>query len=152
MPGFFKKFIFKLEAFSYIKMDWGLAKQLMSLQKMFSILIRESPVYTTLITLPFLMIWGDDLGCNNIQKHGEQAVLQNYLYDEDTGVREETIFSIFRRNIFLHDSYQAHEVVIETRKWKQKFLGICVKSFSSLIKCVGDIGCILNKLYHNYLI
>ena len=35
---------------------------------------------------------GDDIGWNNIQKHGEQTVMRNYLHDEDKEVREETIF------------------------------------------------------------
>ena len=70
---------------------------------------------------------GDDFDCNNIQKHGEQTVLQNYLHDEDKGVREEAIFLIFRWNIVLHDSYQADEIVIEIEEWKQKVPGICVK-------------------------
>ena len=70
---------------------------------------------------------GDDLDCNNIQKHGEQTVLQNYLHDEDKGVREETIFLIFRWNIVLHNSYQADEIVIEIEEWKQNVPGICVK-------------------------
>ena len=73
---------------------------------------------------------GDDLDCNNIQKHGEQTVLQNYLHDEDKRVREETIFLIFRSNIVLHDSYQADEIVIEIEEWKQKVPSVCVKSFS----------------------
>ena len=38
---------------------------------------------------------GDDLGCNNIQKHGEQTVLQNYQRGEDKGVRENTILFLF---------------------------------------------------------
>ena len=56
---------------------------------------------------------GDDLGCNDIEKHGEQAFQQNYLHDEIKAVREETIFSIFLWNIVLHDSYQRDEIVIE---------------------------------------
>ena len=91
---------------------------------------------------------GDDLDWNNIQKHGEQTVMQNYLHDEDKGVREETIFLIFRWNIVLHDSYQADETVTEIEEWKQKVLGVCVKSFSRVLKCVGDISCILEKLYY----
>ena len=71
----------------------------------------------------------DDLGWNNIQKHGEQTVMQNYLHDEDKGVREETIFLIFRWNIVLHDSYQADEIVTEIEEWKQKYLGVYVKRF-----------------------
>ena len=72
----------------------------------------------------------DDLGWNNIQKHGEQTVMQNYLHDEDKGVREETIFLIFRWNIVLHDSYQADEIVTEIEEWRQKVPGVCVKSFN----------------------
>ena len=55
----------------------------------------------------------DDLGWNNIQKHGEQTVMQNYLHGEDKGIREETIVLIFRQNIVLNDSYQADESVTE---------------------------------------
>ena len=76
---------------------------------------------------------GDDIGWNNIQKHGEQRVMQNYLHDEDKGVREETIFLIFRWNIGLHDSYQPDEIVTEIEEWKQKVPGVCVKSFSRVV-------------------
>ena len=76
---------------------------------------------------------GDDLDWNNAEEHGEQTVMQNYLHGEDKGVREETIFFIFRWNIALHDSYQADEIVTEIEEWKQ---------------CVGDISYILKKLYH----
>ena len=68
----------------------------------------------------------DDLGCNNIQKHGEQTVPQNYLHNEDKGVKEETIFYIFRWSIVLHDSYQALEIAIEIEEWKQKVPGVPV--------------------------
>ena len=79
---------------------------------------------------------GDDLDWNNIQKHGEQTVMQNYLHGEDKRVREETIFLIFRwNNIVLHDSYR--EIKTKIEEWKQK-----------VIKCVGDISYILKKLYH----
>ena len=53
---------------------------------------------------------GDDLGWDNVQKYGEQTVMQNYLHDEDKGVREEIVFLIFRWNIVLHDSYQADKL------------------------------------------
>ena len=79
---------------------------------------------------------GDDLDCNNIEKHEEQTVLQNYLHDENKGVREETIFLIFRWIIVLHNLYQADEIVIEIKEWKQKILGVCVKSFSSVLLSV----------------
>ena len=59
--------------------------------------------------------------------------MQNYLHDEDKGVREETIFLIFRWNIVLHDSYQADEIVTEIEEWKQKVPGVCVKSFSRVV-------------------
>ena len=80
---------------------------------------------------------GDDLDWNNAEEHGEQTVMQNYLHGEDKGVREETIFLIFRWNIVLHNSYQADEIVTEIEGWKQK-----------VIKCAGDISCILKKLYY----
>ena len=73
---FFEKFTFELEAFLYIRMGLSLEKQLISPQKIITIIIEM----------------GDDLGYNNIQKHGDPTVLQNYLHDEDKGVREETIF------------------------------------------------------------
>ena len=79
---------------------------------------------------------GDDLDCNNIEKHEEQTVLQNYLHDENKGVREETIFLIFRWIIVLHNLYQADEIVIEIKEWKQKVLSVCVKSFSRVLLSV----------------
>ena len=78
----------------------------------------------------------DDLGWNNKQKHGKQTVMQNYLHDEDKGVREETIFLFFRWNIVLHDSYQADEISTEIEERKQKVPGVCVKSFSRFLLSV----------------
>ena len=83
---------------------------------MFSILIFGSPVCTLLIPCLSLLKREGTLDSNNIQKHGEQTVLQNYLHDEDKGVGEETIFLIF--NIVLHDSHQADEIVMEIEEWK----------------------------------
>ena len=79
---------------------------------------------------------GDDLGWNNIHKHGEQAVMQNHLHHEDKGVREETFLLIFRSNIVLHDSHQADEIVTEMEEWKEKVLGVCVKSFRRVLLSV----------------
>ena len=79
---------------------------------------------------------GDDLGWNNIQKRGEQTVMQNYVHDEDKEVREETIFLILRWNYVLRNSYQADEIVTESEKWKQKVPGVCVKSFSRVLLSV----------------
>ena len=56
---------------------------------------------------------GDNLDWNNIQKYGQQKVMQNYLHGEDKGVREEAIFLIFRWNIVLHNSYKVDQVVAE---------------------------------------
>ena len=72
---------------------------------------------------------GGDLGCNNIQKHGEQTVLQKYLHDEDKRVREETIFVLICRwNIVLHNPYQVELKNTEIKEWKRKVPGVCVKS------------------------
>ena len=48
MPGFFENLIFELGA-SYIRISLRLKRQLMSPQKMFSILVFGSPVCTPLI-------------------------------------------------------------------------------------------------------
>ena len=61
--------------------------------------------------------------------------MQNYLHGQDKGVREGSIFLIFRWNNILHDSYQADETVTEIEEWKQK-----------VIKCV--FSCTLKKLYY----
>ena len=90
---------------------------------------------------------GDDLGCNNIQKHREQTVPQNQLDDEDKRVREETFSLIFRLNTVLHNSYQAHEIVMEIEKWQQKVPDDYIKALAEFY-CVRDINCILKKLYY----
>ena len=64
--------------------------------------------------------------------------MQNYLHDEDKGVREEAIFLIFRWNVLLHDSFQADEIVTEIEKWRQKVPSVCVKSFSRVLLSVLD--------------
>ena len=125
--------IFELEASS--EWAWVWQSSWCHLRKCSLFLIFGSPVCTTLI-LTITVEMGDELGCNNIQKHGEQTVPQNYLCDEDKGVREETIFLIFRWNIVLHDSYQADKIVIEIEEWKQKVPGVCVKSCSRVILSV----------------
>ena len=135
MPGFFEKIIFELEVLSFIRTVLSLEKQLMSPQKMFSILIFGSPVCTPLI--PCHYYWNGWWPWLEQQtESGEQKVMQNYLHDEDKGVREETIFLIFRWNVVLHDSYQAEEIVIEIEEWKQKVPGICVKSFGRVLLSV----------------
>ena len=63
---------------------------------------------------------GGDLGCNNIQKYGEQAVCKTtYMTRVQESERGPFIF-IFRLNIVLHDSYQVDEIVMEIEEWKYK--------------------------------
>ena len=63
---------------------------------------------------------GGDLGCNNIQKHREQAVCKtSYLTRVKGSERRPFIFG-FRVNIVLHDSYQVDEIVMEIEEWKYK--------------------------------
>ena len=98
MFRFFDKFIFDLVAFSYsIRMTLSLAKQMMSPQKMFV----SSEKFTILISCSLytfnplslsLKCVTDSLSCNKKQKHGEKAVLQNYLHDEGKEVGEKTIY------------------------------------------------------------
>ena len=101
MPGFFEKFIFRLEAFSFsISMGLSLRKLLMSPQKMlmssakFTILISWSPVCTPWI--PCHYHWNEWWPW--FQQHTETwraGSLQNYLYDKGNRVREETIYFKF---------------------------------------------------------
>ena len=61
---------------------------------------------------------GGDLGYNNIQKHGEQAVCKTtYLISVKGSERRPFIF-IFRLIIVLFDSYQVDEVTMESEEWK----------------------------------
>ena len=80
---------------------------------------------------------GDDLGCNNIQKHADSpAEVPTYEDNLPEGVRDETVFLIFRWDIVLHGSYQADEIVIEIEEWKQKVPGVCLKRFSRVLLSV----------------
>ena len=74
---------------------------------------------------------GEDLGRNNIQQHGQWAVLRNFLHDEGKARREETIHFDFRSNI-LSDLYQAERIVNEIKERKQKFPSDYSKSFSKV--------------------
>ena len=83
---------------------------------------------------------GEDLGCRNIQKHGEWTVLQNSILDKGKGIREETINFCFKLNIVLQDLYQADDLLLEIKAWKQKIPSVYVKSFSkTLFKVVSFI-------------
>ena len=76
---------------------------------------------------------GDSLGCNNKEKHGEWAILQNYQHDEGKGLERRPFVFIFRLNVVLRDSYQADEIVMEIEEWKQKVPSDSVKSFSRFL-------------------
>ena len=114
-------------------MSLSLGKQLISPQNMFSILIFESPVLKRVMTL---------VGTTYRKVESRQSCRT----DEDKGARVQTIVLIFTWNIVLHASSQAYEIVTEIEEWKQKVLGVRVKSFSRVLKCAGGISCILKKL------
>ena len=73
---------------------------------------------------------GDDLGYNNIQKHGEQADCKTTYMTMVKGSERRPFIFIFRLNIVLHNSYQVAEIVVELEEWKQKVPGSYVKIFS----------------------
>ena len=55
-------------------------------------------------------------------------------------LREENSFFIFRLSIVLHDSYQADEIIMEIKEWKQKVQGDYAKSFSRVLLSVLEIS------------
>ena len=63
---------------------------------------------------------GDDPGCNNIQKQEGQTVLQNYLHDEDKGVREETIFLLLDWILFCTISTRRMKLSWKLRNYNEK--------------------------------
>ena len=140
MAGFFEKFVFGLEAFSYsIRMGFNLTKLLMSPQKKlvssakFTILISWSPVCTPRITCHYHWNgWWPWL-----QQHTESwraGSLQKYLHDKSKGVREKTIYFYFRiehcSTRFVSSRWNCHgNRGIEV----QKVPGNYVKSFSRIL-------------------
>ena len=69
---------------------------------------------------------GDDLGCNNMQKHGERerereksCKITNMIRLK--GSERRTFIFIFRLNIVLRDSYQPDETVMELRNGNKTF-------------------------------
>ena len=128
-------------------MGLSLAKQLISPQNMFSVLIFGSSICAPLI--PCHYFWNGRWPWLEQHRNMEsrQSCWTTYMMRIKESERE-TIFLIFRWYIVLHSSYQADEIVTEIEEWKQKVLGICVESFSRVLKCVGDISCILEKLYY----
>ena len=92
MPEFCEKLIFELEAFSYQnELESSKAVDVTSENVLyFNIWVSCPCTFNPSLLLLKWDLWWPWL--NNIQKHGEQTVMQNYLHDEDKGVREETIF------------------------------------------------------------
>ena len=128
----------------------------MSPQKMivssakFTILIYWSPVCIyTFNSLSLSLKWVTTLVATTYRKmESGQSCKTTYIIRVKRSERGPFIF-IVRLNIVLHDSYQAAEIVKEIEEWKQKVPGNYVKSFKqSFIKCVGDIYCILKKLFY----
>ena len=150
MPGILEKFVFELETFLYsIRMSLSLAKQLMSPHKLFlssaklTILISWSPVCTPLI--PCVYFWNACwpwFSCNNIQKHGDRAVLKNYLHHGVKRSERRPFIFIFRLSIALHDSYKADETVMEIKEWKQKVPHDYVKNVSRVLLSVLETSII----------
>ena len=71
-------------------------------------------------SLVIIIEMGGELGCNNIQKHGEQAVYKTTYMARVKGSEKRPFIFIFRLNIVLHDSYQVDKVVMEIEEWKYK--------------------------------
>ena len=126
MRGSFEEFIFRLEAFSYsIRMGLSLRKLLMSPQKKWC--HQQSTLFwflgllsVHLESLVIIIEMGGDLGCNNIQKYGEQAVCKTTYMTRVKGSERRPFTFIFRLNIILHDSYQVDEIVMKMEEWKYK--------------------------------
>ena len=104
-------------------MDLSLRKKVISPQKKlvssakFTILISWSPVCTP-ESLVIIIEMGGDLGCNNMQKHGEQVVCKTTYMTRVKGPERRLFIFIFRLNTVLLDSYQVDKVVMEIEEWK----------------------------------
>ena len=136
MSGFFEKFIFNQEAFSYIRMGLSLARQLRLPQKILTILIFGSPVCTPLI--PCLYHW-------NGWRYWWQTHAETWIADSPAklarwwGKRSQRQdHFIFRLNIVLHNSYQANKIVMEIEKWQQKVSGDYARSFNRALSIVFE--------------
>ena len=124
-------------------MGLSLAEQLISPQNMFRV-----SCLCTFNPLPLLLKWVMTLvGTIYRNMKSRQSCRTTYMMKIKESERR-PFFFIFRRNIVLHDSCQADEIVTEIEEWKQKVLGVYVKSFRRVLKCVGGISCILEKLYY----
>ena len=73
---------------------------------------------------------GGDLGCNNIHKHGEQAVCKVTYIAKIKGSERRPFFFFFRLNIVLYNSYQVDQTVMDIEQGKyEKFKGTMSKAF-----------------------
>ena len=78
---------------------------------------------------------GDSFVCNNKLKNGEQNRKTVYMM-RVKGIERRPFVFIFRLNIVLRDLYQADEIVMEFKEWKQKAPSDSVKSFSRVLLSV----------------
>ena len=83
----------------------------------------------------------DDFGCNNIQKHGELAVLQNYQHDKGKEQKGDHLFSFLDWILFctihirneIEMKLKWDEIVMEIEECKQKVPDGYVKSVSRVL-------------------
>ena len=73
--------------------------------------------------------------------------LQNYVHDEGKGVREETIFLFLDLILLCTNQIRQMKVSSKPRDGSKSS-----SLFKSFVKPVGDISCILKKLYYMNLI
>ena len=95
---------------------------------------------------------GDDLGFNNIQKHGKRGKsykITNMIRVK--GSEKRPFIFVFWLNIVLCDSYQAYEIVMEIEEWKQKVSEDYVKSFGRGLLGALETSSILKKLYIRWI-
>ena len=89
-----------------------------------------------------------DLGCNNYRNMEKRKSCKITNMIRVKGSERRPFIFIFRLNIVLPSSYQVDEIFMEIDEWKLK-VSLYFKSFSRvLLGCVGDINCILKKLYY----
>ena len=70
--------------------------------------------------------------------------MQNYLHDEDKGVKEETIFYFLDGYLFYTIHTRQMKLWNKSKNGNKQFQA----SVNLFIKCAGDISYILEKLYY----
>ena len=89
---------------------------------------------------------GDDVGWNNIQKHGKRGKSYKIInMIRVKGSEKRPFIFVFRLNIVLCDWYQAYEIVMEIEKWKQNVSEDYVKSFGRGLLGALETSSILKK-------